>query len=79
MYMPKEKFEEIKYRHSPTITTDDDVGVAFEFVRDLLEAEVEALKEKCAYATNSIRDMEKAAHEVFSMLGDIENGEFGGE
>ncbi len=79
MYMPKEKFDEIKKRHSTTILMDDDVGEAFAFVQELLEAEADALKEKCSYATRSIQNTETAAHEVFSMGQEIENGEFGGE
>ena len=79
MYMSNEKFEEIKYRHSPTITTDDDVGAAFEFVRELFEAEADALREKCTYPTSSIRDMENVAYRISSMASEIEKGQFGEE
>ncbi len=79
MYMSREKFDEIKKRHSTTILMDDDVGEAFAFVQELLWAEADALKEKCSYATRLIQDMEKAACEVFSIGQEIENGEFGGE
>ncbi len=75
MYMSREKFDEIKKRHSTTILMDDDVGEAFAFVQELLEAEADALKEKCSYATRSIQDAETAAHEVFNMGQEIENGE----
>lgn len=39
MYMSKEKFDEIKAKHSTTIVVDADVGEALAFVQDLLEAE----------------------------------------
>lgn len=41
MYMSKEKFDEIKAKHSTTIVVDADVGEALAFVQDLLEAEAE--------------------------------------
>jgi len=37
MYMSKEKFDEIKAKHSTTIVVDADVGEALAFVQDLLE------------------------------------------
>lgn len=79
MLISKKRFEEIKHRHNITIITDDDVGVAFEFVQELLEAEVDALKEEYPHATNSIRDMEKAAYEVSNIGNEIKNDEFEGE
>lgn len=77
MYMTKEKFDEIKRKHNTLLVLDDDVGEALEFVQELLEAEADALKEKCAYATRSIAEMESAAHQVFEMQGEIEDGQFG--
>lgn len=57
--------------------SNSDVGDALEFVQELLEAEADALKEKCAYATRSIAEMESAAHQVFEMQGEIEDEQFG--
>lgn len=79
MYMSKEKFDEIRSRHSTIILTDDDVSEALAFVRELFEAEADALKEKCTYPTSSIWDMEKTAHRIFSMTREIENENFGEE
>lgn len=77
MYMTKEKFDEIRKNHSTLLILDDDVSEALEFAQELLEAEADALKEKCAYAVRSIADTENAAHQVFDMRCEIENGEFG--
>lgn len=77
MYMTKEKFDEIKKKYPTLLVLDDDVSEAFKFVQDMLEAEVFALKEKCAYATRSIADMERAAREVNDMQNEIEGNEFG--
>lgn len=77
MYMTKEKFDEIKKRHSILLILDNDTSEALEFVQELLEAEADALKEKCAYATRSIAETENAAHQVFDMRREIENEAFG--
>lgn len=77
MYITKEKFEEIKAKHNTLLVLEDDVGEALAFVRELLEAEADALKEKCAYATKSIAETESAAHQVFDMQSEIEDERFG--
>lgn len=77
MYMSKEKFNEVKRKHNTLLVLDDDVGEALEFVQELLEAEADALKEKCAYATRSIAEMESAARQVFDMQGEIGDERFG--
>lgn len=55
---------------------DDNVTEAFEFVWDMLTAEADALKEKCAYAIRFIAEMEKAAYQVHDMQNEIKNEEF---
>lgn len=77
MYMTKQKFDEIKKKYNTLLVLDDDVGEALDFVQELLEAEADALKEKCAYATRSIDEMENAIHQVFDMRREIDNGYFG--
>lgn len=77
MYMTKEKFDEIKRKHSTLLILDDDVDETLEFVQELLEAEADALKEKCAYATKSIAEVESAVHQVFDMRREIDNECFG--
>lgn len=67
MYMSKEKFDEIKAKHSTTIVVDADVGEALAFVQDLLEAEADAIKNREPHATASIGRLNEAAYEVFSM------------
>lgn len=77
MYMTKEKFDEIKKKYPTLLVMDGDVNEAFEFVWDVLVAEADALKEKCAYATRSIAEMESAAYQVNNMQNEVENEEFG--
>lgn len=77
MYMTKQKFDEIKKRYPTLLVLDDDVTEAFDFVWDMLTAEADALKNKCAYATRSIAKMEEAAYQVYDMQNEIENEEFG--
>mgnify|MGYP001132233471 FL=1 len=77
MYMTKEKFDEIKRKHSTLLILDDDADETLEFVQELLEAEADALKEKCAYATKSIAEVENAVHQVFDMRREIDNECFG--
>lgn len=77
MYMTKEKFDEIKKKYPTLLVLDDDVGEALDFVQELLEAEVDALKNKCGYATRSIAEMESAARQVFDVQREIDNGDFG--
>ena len=45
--------------------------------KSYLEAEADALKEKCAYATKSIAEVESAVHQVFDMRREIDNECFG--
>lgn len=77
MVMPKEKFSEIKKKYSTLLVLDEDTAEAFNFVQDMLEAEVDALKERCAYATRTIADIEAAARQVSDMRSEIENDHFG--
>lgn len=77
MYMTKEKFDEIKRKHSTLLILDNDADETLEFVQELLEAEADALKEKCAYATKSIAEVENAVHQVFDMRREIDNECFG--
>ena len=76
MYLTKEKFEEIKERHGALIVSEEDVSEALTFVQELLEAEADALTEGCPYATNTIKRMEAAAYEIFSMSGEISSETF---
>lgn len=77
MYMTKQKFDEIKRRHGTLLIMDEDTGEALEFVQELLEAEADAMKEKCAYATRSIAEAETAAHQVYDMRREIDGEQFG--
>ena len=60
MYMSKEKFDEIKAKHSTTIVVDADV----------------AIKNREPHATASIGRLNEAAYEVFSISNEIDAEEF---
>lgn len=77
MCMTKQKFDEIKKKYTTLLVLDGDVSEAFEFVWDMLAAEADAMKEKCAYATRSIAEMENAVRQVFDMRREIDKGYFG--
>lgn len=77
MYMGKEKFDEIKKKYSTLLVVDGDESDAFSFAQEVLEAEADALKEKCPSATRSIQEMETAIRQVWTVQRDIENDEFG--
>lgn len=77
MYMTRETFDKIKASHNTLVLVDSDVDEAMAFVQDLLEAEAEAIKAHEPSATTSIKRLNDAAYEVFSMLGDINLEEFG--
>lgn len=76
MYITKEKFVEICKRYSTLLICDGDAVDALNFVRDLLEAEADAIKEHEPQATASIGRLNEAAYEVFSMSGDVDNEDF---
>lgn len=71
MTMTKEKFEEIKSKY-PLLVIEDDAARAFEFVREVLEAEAEAIKIAEPYATSTISRLETAAREVYDIGADVE-------
>lgn len=77
MYITKEKFEEICKKYNTLIIGDGDAVDACNFVHELLEAEADATKEKEPHATASIDRLNKAAYEVFSVGGEVNNEEFG--
>ena len=77
MYMTKQKFDEIKRKYSALLVLDDDVGEVLDFVQELLEAEADAIREKCDDATRSIAEADNAVQQVFDMRCEISNGYFG--
>ena len=79
MVMSKQAFDEIVRRYSSLLLTADDAVDALDFAHDLLNAEADALKEKCPYATRTIDDLEAAAFRLSCACSDIENKEFSEE
>lgn len=77
MYMTKEKFDAIQKKYGTLLVLNTDANDAMEFVRELLETEADALREKCAYAHRSIAEMEDAARRVAELNNDAENDKFG--
>ena len=72
----KEKFEEIRRAHDTVLFHTDDAIAALQFVHELLLAEVDAVKDKSPYAITTIKQLEQAAYQVFSLSSDIENENF---
>ena len=68
--MTKEKFKEIMKENNILACEVEDV---IYFVRDLLESQVDELKENEPYATRSIQRIEEAAREVSDLLDYLEN------
>lgn len=64
MNISKETFEKIVKRYDLTICGSADVEDAFCFVRDILEAEAEAVRETYPYATRTIDLLEQSARVI---------------
>lgn len=77
MYLAKAKFDEIRAKYGTTLFNMDDAVVAFQFVSGVLSAEAEAVKTGASYATNTIKRLETAAYEAFSVGSEVENEQFG--
>lgn len=73
--MTKQKFEEILTRNAMVSSEVDD---AIAFVTELLEFKTDELKRNEPYATRTIRELEKAANEVWNLqdyISDLEDDE----
>lgn len=79
MTLSKETYQKIVSRYSSLLLTEDDAVDALDFAHDILNAEADALKEKCPYATRTISDLEAAAFRLSCMGSDIANEEFSKE
>ena len=79
MYITREKLTELREKYSTLLIVNSDVVDALNFVRELLEAEADAIKEREPYATASIDRLNAAAYEVFDICCDIDNERFLGE
>ena len=75
MVMSKQTYDEIIRRFSSLLLTEDDAVDALDFAHDLLNAEADALKDKCPYATRTIDDLEAAAFRLSCMAIEIGNDE----
>ena len=64
MSISKETFEKIVKRYDLTICGSADIEDAFCFVRDILEAEADAVRQSEPYATHTIDLLEQAARVV---------------
>lgn len=72
MNLSKEKFEEIKLKYYNLVLDNDDVMMAFNFVREVLEAEADAIEEKEHYDINAIKGYNHAAYTIFEFSQEIE-------
>ena len=76
MTLTKEEFDRIVKKYNTLLILDDDAGDAFDFVTEVLDAEIDALRERCPYATRTIDQLEEARHVVWDIGGDAYNEEF---
>lgn len=79
MVLSKEAFRKIVEEFPLLLVMEDDPSEALNFAAAVLEAEADALRKKCPYATRSIDSMESALHEVYELARDAENEEFSEE
>jgi len=77
MTLYKEEFEKIKSRYQTLLIIHDDVEDAFHFILEVMEAEVNAIRNRVPYATHDIDKLEAGIHELWSMTNDVENECFG--
>lgn len=70
--MKKADFEAIKKNYPTLIFDNDDAQEAINFVRDLIDAEVEWTAENEPQATRYIAEMDEASRRIGSLLEDIE-------
>ena len=64
----REKFESILEKHG--IYGEDPEEILYA-VQDMFECVIDEIKEKEPYAVVTIRNLENAAYEVFSLAGDL--------
>lgn len=76
MYLTKEAFEKLVAEYPHLLLLDSDPKQALDFAYDLLCAEADALRENEPTAITTIRNLEAAAYEVFSLCNEVENEEF---
>ena len=67
MTITKEKFEAIISHYRLTLVIDSDIENAFDFVEEVVNAELENVRERCDYAANEIRRLEEAARVVHNL------------
>lgn len=68
--MLKETIKEIMKNHF--ICSDDEAREALEFVRDLIDAEIEHTKKTEPYATKFMSEMREANYHIGNLLDNLE-------
>ncbi len=79
MVTSKEAFKKIVKEFNTLLVVDDDPAEALWFAVAVIDAEINAVKDKCPYATRSIDRLEAARHELCDLARDCENEEFSEE
>ena len=77
--LSKEAFQKTVKEFSNLLIVEEDAAEALWFAVAVIDAEINATKDKCPYATASIDRLEKARHELRSLARDCENEEFSEE
>lgn len=79
MVTSKEAFKKIVKEFNTLLVVDDDPAEALWFAVAVIDAEINAVKNKCPYATRSIDRLEVARHELCYLARDCEIEEFAEE
>ena len=73
MTMSREAFDQVVNHYKTLLIMDDDPADALDFVASLIDAEIDALRERCPYATRTISQLEDAHYIVYSLCSDASN------
>lgn len=79
MVTSKEAFKKIVKEFNTLLVVDNDPAEALWFAVAVIDAEINAVKDKYPYATRSIDRLEAARHELWDLACDCENEEFSEE
>lgn len=77
--LTKENYKEVCSRHSGLLILSDDAEEALDFARDLLEAELSAMKKKNPTAVATIKALDAAVDQLLEVRNAISDDEFAKE
>jgi hypothetical protein len=77
--LTKENYKEVCSRYSGLLILSDDAEEALDFARDLLEAELSAMKKKNPTAVATIKALDAAVDQLLEVRNAISDDEFAKE